>query len=597
MTFDEIEPTAKIAIIKTSKKKKGNSTMPTKNHTFPWGIYIGDLIDNNNTIPLCLDSKQGGFCVLFDEESEAVANNFIENVALKLFEVMPLGSLEVDIFDFGRPRFMKLSALKKSNLYHVSSRKNGASNRFDILDELENDRLHNLLSFDAPTLSEYNEINNETEKFHLLLINLDDFPDEMSSPKRIKNFFDASYDAGFYTIVFGSQEILESKSKATKAILKKFNAIEIENNQFKISKELFAFEEILNEYEFEYVNDNKERIVKQILSQWESKQENDSEQDFLSIPIGSIGREKINFIMGLKSQNHHAFIAGMTRMGKTNLLNSIIVQIAQNYTAKEIELYLMDYKPAGAEFIIFKNHPNCKKLFLENQDPTPAFEMIKEFQEEMYRRGEILKGKNIDEYNSKNPQSILPRKVLIIDEVQRMFSGGWKDSNSFNALIEDIVKAGAGFGLHLILTTQSLKEINMKNSIMGQIPLKLSFRLSDTMEAMKVFHENREAIKQVVKLQKYQFVYSDFNQTVVAKADHLEKDKIEQILDDVRSSRLSDEVVTPLVVEKSSDKESKEEVFKEREKRKGEFTPKYGTDKAKELLEQLAKMKEGKSNE
>jgi hypothetical protein len=84
--------------------------MPTKNHAFPWGIYIGDLIDNNDTIPLCLDSKQGGFCVLFDENSEKVANNFIENIALKLFEVLPIGDIVANIFDFShKKRFMHLS--------------------------------------------------------------------------------------------------------------------------------------------------------------------------------------------------------------------------------------------------------------------------------------------------------------------------------------------------------------------------------------------------------------------------------------------------------------------------------------------------------
>ncbi len=56
----------------------------SKTQKFSWGTYIGDLIDNNDTIPLCLDSKQGGFCLLFDESSEAIANNFIENVALKV---------------------------------------------------------------------------------------------------------------------------------------------------------------------------------------------------------------------------------------------------------------------------------------------------------------------------------------------------------------------------------------------------------------------------------------------------------------------------------------------------------------------------------
>jgi hypothetical protein len=71
-------------IIKLSKQKEF-LPMPTKNHIFSWGIYISDLIDQNDTILLCLDSKQGGFFVLFDEASEAVANNLIENVALKFF--------------------------------------------------------------------------------------------------------------------------------------------------------------------------------------------------------------------------------------------------------------------------------------------------------------------------------------------------------------------------------------------------------------------------------------------------------------------------------------------------------------------------------
>ena len=566
--------------------------MSKKNYAFPWGIYIGDLIDDNDTIPLCLDSKQGGFCVLFDDDSQDIANNFIENVALKLFEVIPIGRIEVNVFDFGKPRFMKLSALKTANLYNVSFSKNRASDRFDTLDELQNERLHTLLSYETPTLSEYNQCNQTSETYQLLLIHLDDFPDEMSAEKRMRNFFDSLYDAGFYVIAFANREIMQSKSKATQAILKRLYSINIANGQFKLSQELFEFSELLEEYEFEfeYVNDNKKKIVKQILTSFKAEQRNDNEQDFLTISIGTIGQKTLNFSMGLKSQNYHAFIAGMTGMGKTNLLNSIIVNIAQNYTAKEIELYLMDYKPAGAEFMIFKRHPNCKKLFLENQNPTPAFEMLKEFQNEMYSRGKILDGKSIDEYNKKNPQNIITRKILIIDEVQRMFGGGWKDSSSFNALVEDIIKAGRSYGLHLILTTQSLKQIKMNDSIMGQIPLKISFRLSDGMESMKIFHENKEASAKVVNLQKYQFVYSDFSQTVVANANYLEKDKIESILDDIRDSRLSDEVVTPLVVESvSTDEET--EVKEKPKTKKSDFEPKYGTDSAKELLEILKKGK------
>ncbi len=538
--------------------------MLIKNYAFPWGIYIGDLIKNNHTIPLCLDSQQGGICILFDDNSENIANNFIENISLKIFEVMPLNSIKVNIFDFGKSRFMKLSALKKANLYSVYYSKNMASKRFDILDELESERYHEVLSYETPTLSEYNKVVDEKEKYYLLLININDFPDEITSVKQIKNFFSSSFDAGFYTILFGTKEVLDSKSKSTQAILKQFQHINIKNGQFDISKKLFEFPKLLKHCEFEYLNDNKERIIKKILKEHTKEQREDLEQDFLHIPIGSVGRKKLYFSMGLKSQNYHAFIAGMTGMGKTNLLNSIIVNIAQNYTAKEVELYLMDYKPSGAEFIIFKNHPNCKKLFLENQDTAPAFNMLKEFQQEMYKRGEILNGTNIDEYNRKSPNSIIPRKILIIDEVQRMFSGNYSNYEAFNELIIDIIKAGRSNGLHLILTTQSLQEINMKKSVMGQIPLKLSFRLNDSFDAMKIFNENKEAIKKVIKLKKYQFVYSDFNKTVVAKSDYLNKDEIDTILTNVRMDRDDDdEMVSPIIIKNSTIKydEDKKAVF------------------------------------
>jgi len=121
--------------------------------------------------------------------------------------------------------------------------------------------------------------------------------------------------------------------------------------------------------------------------------------------------------------------------------------------------------------------------------------------------------------------------------------------------------------------------------------------LSDGMEAMKIFHENKEASEKVVKLQKYQFVYSDFAQTVVAKANYLDKDEIENILEDICDSRLSDEVVTPLVVDGVSVDEEEIEVREEVKTKNSDFEPKHSTDSAKELLERLAKMKRGGSDE
>ncbi|NEW59719.1 hypothetical protein GSY74_00340, partial [Sulfurovum sp. bin170] len=340
------------------------------NHAFPWGIYIGDLIDNDDTIPLCLDSKQGGFCVIFDEGSEKVANNFIENIALKLFEVLPIGDIIVDIFDFShKKRFMHLSSLQNEKLYDIAFNQNSATNKFNAIEEIALNRHHDILTSTAPTISDYNQQSKFKEQYHLLLINLDSFPDEMTSQKRIKNFFDSAYEAGFYTIAFGSTEVLESESKATQAILNQFSHLGIEDKKIKLTKELFEFSDMIEDYEFEYVNDNKDKIIENLLVELKKEDNSSTEKDFLSIPIGTSknGRDTIYFTMGDKSTNLHAFITGVTGSGKTTLLNNIIVGIAEKYTSDEIQLYLMDYKD-GVEFQVFKNHPNCKKIFLDNED-------------------------------------------------------------------------------------------------------------------------------------------------------------------------------------------------------------------------------------
>jgi hypothetical protein len=366
-----------------------------------------------------------------------------------------------------------------------------------------------------------------------------------------------------------------------------FGKIELQNKTFKINKDIFEFEELFSEFDFEYANDNKTKIIKTLLSQ--TKAEDDNEKNFLEVPIGKIGTKVLNFEMGLKSSNYHTFIAGMTGQGKTTLLNTIITEIAKKYTAKEIELYLMDYKPAGAEFIVFKNHPNCKKIFLESKDPTPALMMLKEFEDEMYRRGEIFGGLNIDEYNTKYPERAFTRKILIIDEIQQMFKGDWKEANAFNELLENIVKLGRSFGLHLILTTQALTEVNIKKSIMGQIPLKISFRLNDNLEAMKIFTTNNDAQKQVVKLKKYHYIYADINKTVTAKTQRFDKEDIPKILDEIRKNRSADEVITPQIFKATSTQNLKPQK-QHQEPKEDEYIPKYGTDTEKEALERLRKM-------
>jgi len=533
--------------------------MSKNNHAFPWGIYIGELIDNSDTIPLYLDSKEGGFCVLFDESSEQIANNFIENIALKLFEVLPIGDIVVDIFDFShKKRFMHLSSLQNEKLYDIAFNQNSATNKFNVIEEIALNRHHDILTSTTPTISDYNQQSKFQEQYHLLLINLDSFPDEMTSAKRIKNFFDSAYEAGFYTIAFGSQEVLESELKATQAILNHFTHLTIKDKEIKLSKELFEFADMLEDYEFEYVNDNKDKIIENLLVQLEKEDNASTEKDFLSIPIGTSknGRDTIYFTMGDKSTNLHAFITGVTGSGKTTLLNNIITGIAQKYTSDEIQLYLMDYKD-GVEFQVFKNHPNCKKIFLDNEDLEASISLLEEFRDTMKTRATLFKQQevnNITAYNKLNPQKRMPRIVLIIDEVHKLFVGDYNYVDRFSSILKPLMRQGRSYGVHIILSTQSLAGTQIDRELMGQITLRISYKLTDPSDSEAIFtYGNTEALN----LEKYELIY---NNNAGNKKDNVlcrvnPPVDIKSVIDDVLFLREERLVLKPIIVRSEEIKE------------------------------------------
>ena len=568
--------------------------MQKDNHIFPWGIYIGNLIDENRDfVPLCLDSKSGGLCVLFDKNSEQIANNFIENIALKLLEVLTIGDLVIDVFDFShKKRFMHLSLLQKTMIYDIAYNQKKAIDKFDKIEEISLNRHHTILDHKTPTILDYNKKSKFKEQYHLLLINLESFPGEIVSQNRIKNFFESAYDAGFYTIAFGSKEILNSESKATQAILNQFSHLYIKNKKINLTKELFELIDCMKNYEFAYVNDNKDKITNNLLSKFEKKENLSVEKDFLSIPIGvsKNGRDTIYFTMGDKSGNFHAFITGMTGSGKTTLLNNIITAIAKQYTYEEIQLYLMDYKD-GVEFQVFKNHPNCKKIFLDNEDIEAAISLLEEFKDEMKNRAIIFKQygvNNITAYNKLNHEKPMPRIILIVDEVHKLFAGDYNYVNRFSSILKSVLRQGRSYGIHIIFSTQSLAGTQIDREIMGQISLRISFKLADPIDSESIFtYGNMEAIN----LKKYELIYNNNagnkRNNILCRANP--PIDIKSVIDSVISSRDKKFILKPVIV-KSGKKENRDIIENiEISVPSKSYESKYNTSVENAILDKLKK--------
>lgn len=575
--------------------------MNLKNKKFPFGIYCGKLIDNDkNSFPFLLTEYSGGFCVLFDENFEEEANSFIENVMFKLLEVISYDNIEIDVFDYSiSQRFKYLANLSHQGIYKILNKSQLSNNKFTELEDLAFKRHHELLTPDTPTISVYNEESKFLEKYHVLVINMEDFPDDLTSERRFRELVNAASKAGIYMVAFGlKNEILHSSKKSHKLLLKQLPTIEICNDKvlLKEHKDIQELNKLINQYDMkiELIDDDLKILSENIVN---SLQENYDfeEKDFLSIPIGTTpdGRNIINFSLGKKSDSYNAFITGMSGTGKTTLLNNIILHIAEKYTSNEIQLYLMDYKE-GVEFQVFKEHPNCRKIFLDNEDLAAATTLLEEFVEMTKIRGNLFKQQHvsdIDEYNNLNDIDHIPRMILIIDEVHRLFTGSWGKKEKFTKLLEDISRRGRSFGIHFILSTQTLAGIEISHQTMEQIPTRISYKLNSERASEKILTYGNNA---PLTLNKYELIYNnnsgvkDANRTCRA---NIPRD-IYEVIANLRATRESSLCLTPEEV-RSTPKELISENENKVEEKVWQFNPvdegtiKYGTSADKELMKKL----------
>jgi predicted RNA-binding protein with RPS1 domain len=176
----------------------------------------------------------------------------------------------------------------------------------------------------------------------------------------------------------------------------------------------------------------------------------------------------------------HAICIGRTGSGKTNLFHVIIGNLVRRYSPEELELYLLDFKE-GVEFAVYAGValPHCRVVAID-ADRGFGLSVLSHLRRELNRRANIFKNAGVgitsleryEETTGKN----MPRILLLIDEFQVLLQGertAGAATGAAAAALEDLVRRGGSFGLHVILGSQTLAGRELTAATLGQLAARI----------------------------------------------------------------------------------------------------------------------------
>ncbi len=198
----------------------------------------------------------------------------------------------------------------------------------------------------------------------------------------------------------------------------------------------------------------------------------------LRIPIGLRSTGEVQELqLGGEGVVHHGLIGGITRSGKSNLLHVLILQLALRYSPQELEMYLIDFKE-GVEFQDYIALPHVRAVGLECEREFGR-SILRHVQGVMETRGRQFKSLGVSDYAAyrRLAESSLPRLLLVMDEFQILFAEDDAIARESGLILEDIARRGAGFGIHLVLSSQSPSAAGMYGTrIFNQMALRIALR-------------------------------------------------------------------------------------------------------------------------
>ena len=181
----------------------------------------------------------------------------------------------------------------------------------------------------------------------------------------------------------------------------------------------------------------------------------------------------------LNDKNPHALIGGRSGSGKSVLLHNVVLAGAKKYSPDELKFVILDYKD-GIEFAKYQELSNIEILGIENERDFGR-KVLEYLVDTISQRNKLFKRhgvENLEKYRKSTGRS-MPRLVVIIDEFQVLLTESDIISDDCRTLFDDLARRGRSTGIHMILSSQTIANVDIQTSTMSQFNLRIALQLGE----------------------------------------------------------------------------------------------------------------------
>lgn len=177
-------------------------------------------------------------------------------------------------------------------------------------------------------------------------------------------------------------------------------------------------------------------------------------------------------LVSLTFDSPHLLVLGKTGSGKSNFLHLLLTKSMLKYSPETLNFYLMDMKPGGVELADYRDIPHVNILVADPGDSSINVAFLQRIKEQVEQRARKMQKAGVRDllsYNARNPQKVLPRIVVLIDEFQSLFDRKKYPDLSMllevESLLSDVLAKGRSYGINVVLATQTLMGTQIPESV------------------------------------------------------------------------------------------------------------------------------------